>query len=429
MAVSPDGHRVRERTRVHGTYLHADEQRASLHLRLPSANAAREFPTMLVHGGADGRNFVVSATPPPPLYLGAFDPGPDKAEAGPITLKIVRAGNGDDGVLGPVSDQRDSGKRTSAAVDEPDDLASTLSPVVEAIPSRQAVPARPGASQVEPRANCSGILPTSILRAWRRHRRRSHPAEATDCPRGRVARVVLRHNVLGSRVIRFKRSVIRRRYWPLPREYGWEGVLGDPTLQTVPEFERIHGPGTFSCKAAAPRKLLNACRREGIWIHRKGARVTEVLDRIEKLGGVPTTNAPPPSISVLPLKNWEMHWWDKGLTPERAARLLYEHGPCIGILWVTAEYHHFNADVDDAAVFRGETRGKGVLHDVVCFKYKFVGEELRIKVLDNHYTGGPKRWVAFLDTFDALVTVAVDPVSPACLLLRGRDILYPYSIT
>ena len=54
MAVSLDGHRVRERTRAHGTYLHADEQRTSLHLRLPSANAARELATMLVHGGADG---------------------------------------------------------------------------------------------------------------------------------------------------------------------------------------------------------------------------------------------------------------------------------------------------------------------------------------------------------------------------------------
>jgi len=47
------------------------------------------------------------------------------------------------------------------------------------------------------------------------------------------------------------------------------------------------------------------------------------------------------------------HWWEKGLTPERAARLLYEHGPCIGILWVTAEYHRFNADVGNAAVCMG----------------------------------------------------------------------------
>ena len=77
MAVSLDGHRVRERTRAHGTYLHADDQRASLHLCLPSANAARE-----------------SASPPPLLYLCAFHPGPDKAEAGTVTRKIVRAGMG-----------------------------------------------------------------------------------------------------------------------------------------------------------------------------------------------------------------------------------------------------------------------------------------------------------------------------------------------
>ena len=37
-----------------------------------------------------------------------------------------------------------------------------------------------------------------------------------------------------------------------------------------------------------------------------------------------------------------------------------------------------------------DKRDKGVLHDVVCFKYKFVGGELQIKVLDNHYTGGPR---------------------------------------
>ena len=95
MAVSLDGHRVRERTRAHGTYLHADEQRASLHLRLPLANAARELATMLVHGGADGRNCEVSASPPPLLYLRAFHPGPDKAEAGAVTRKIVRAGGWD----------------------------------------------------------------------------------------------------------------------------------------------------------------------------------------------------------------------------------------------------------------------------------------------------------------------------------------------
>jgi len=37
-----------------------------------------------------------------------------------------------------------------------------------------------------------------------------------------------------------------------------------------------------------------------------------------------------------------------------------------------------------------DKRDKGMLHDVVCFKYKFVGGELQIKVLDNHYTSGPR---------------------------------------
>lgn len=45
-------------------------------------------------------------------------------------------------------------------------------------------------------------------------------------------------------------------------------------------------------------------------------------------------------------------------------------------------------------------------HAVVCFAYRFCGEEMHVLVLDNHDMTGPRRWV-LVEELDTLYTLAV----------------------
>ncbi|KAL6844866.1 hypothetical protein ACP4OV_025525 [Aristida adscensionis] len=401
-----------------------DEWRVSLHLRRPSPDTAREVYA-LFHA-RHGRRLP-------------------QAEA--IVRMVAWAGDRDGGVVRHVCGRlvRRNGGHTGVCVDGFSSMMHWASAVA---PSRSPGPVLPGPPQAaRGTARHRGRLAVS-------RRRRSHCASAAGCSWSRIVVVTLRHSILGSPVIRCARSLIRR-YWPLPREHSWEAVLGDVLVQTVPdtcalvaatvcieaqhrlEFERIHGAGTFSCKAAAPRKLLNACRRARVWDSELGACACDVLKLVRGLGGVRTTNAPPPSVFLLPLESWDDHRWCD-LTPEKAARLLYERGPCVGSVWATALYDTFDAAVDDDAVYRGPPRddrerhkreedASAGLHGVVCYEYRFVGGELHIKVLDNVDAHGPTRWVHY-DEFDYFNRLGVEPVHPASLLLRAREIRYPDSI-
>lgn len=79
------------------------------------------------------------------------------------------------------------------------------------------------------------------------------------------------------------------------------------------KFEAIDGPGTFACRAAAPRRLQQVCFREKVWnpstrqhertgVPKKGAW-RRVMRMMKRLGGARTTNAPPPAPFFLPLKD------------------------------------------------------------------------------------------------------------------------------
>ncbi|PUZ71948.1 hypothetical protein GQ55_2G354600 [Panicum hallii var. hallii] len=188
-------------------------------------------------------------------------------------------------------------------------------------------------------------------------------------------------------------------------------------------YESFHGPGTFpdNCKAAEgwEDKLLEACKRQGIWKEgeEEGAVMGDVLKKTMDLGGVRTTSTL--GQGLLGLRESEKHSGD-GLTPERVAELL-DQGPCIGRLWICPRYFHFDAAKNNDRVYRGCGRDKGARakskrrygnrqngsHVVVCFQYRFCGEQMHVLVLDNHEEDGPERWID-AEELDALFTLKVD---------------------
>ncbi|KAL6606460.1 hypothetical protein ACP70R_042113 [Stipagrostis hirtigluma subsp. patula] len=206
-------------------------------------------------------------------------------------------------------------------------------------------------------------------------------------------------------------------------------------------YEGRHGKGTFRWRAADPHKqLLEDCSRtnrsictpgEGACVHCKnktiytpgeGAYVHDVLKLIREKG-LPLANPPSQAQSVLNLMNWTKHEWRgaDGLTHDRVAKLL-DAGPCVGSLWVCPWYSYFmaNGDEDDAWVYKGcgqdesyknESKrlygGEAGRHAVVCFGYRFCGDQMHVLVLDNHSHSGPRRWVDVCE-FDELHTLDVD---------------------
>uniref|UniRef100_A0A0D9WX30 Uncharacterized protein n=1 Tax=Leersia perrieri TaxID=77586 RepID=A0A0D9WX30_9ORYZ len=237
-------------------------------------------------------------------------------------------------------------------------------------------------------------------------------------------------------------------------DFSWWTIMGNPMIQTIPgtcaivasavciealhrlEWERLHGPGTFPCRAAAPRKLRRACKQTNppIWNPKDGLqKIPLLLKKIMELGGIPMTNAPPPAPFLLPLKSWKMYRRDGSLTPERAAHILRTHGPYIGILWVSLLYPFIDASVDDQMVYRfwfpPHLRR---ISDYLLMQYLFAGrlkdkdlDDLltKILVLDNHTDTGPSRWIRF-EELDKIYVLRVDPLP---LDYLDPSLMYPAS--
>lgn len=214
-------------------------------------------------------------------------------------------------------------------------------------------------------------------------------------------------------------------------------------MQHRREYETYYGVGTFPCQAAAPRKLRSLCRREKIWT-RSGAYVGDVLGMIKHMGGIKTTNAPPPAPYLLPLDSWEQHRCDvgAGLTADRVMEILDSRGPFVGTFWVCPWYSLFDAREDGNLVYRsGCARSKHMqkwsemcfghykvplgLHSVVCFAYRVVGGELHVLILDNNAPTGPERWIHYLE-LQEVHTVSVKKLDPL-VRLDGRTLVYPRS--
>lgn len=206
-------------------------------------------------------------------------------------------------------------------------------------------------------------------------------------------------------------------------------------------YERLHGKGSFPCRAAAPRELRRSCERKGLWDREKGARgMGPVLDQVKILGGIRTTNAPAPSPRLLPLSSWEEHHpdgFDGKFTEERLADLMDENGPCIGVIPFEWWYLLVDADVDDKKVYRSDVmpavsedpienmaaamvqaeNRENERHAVLCCRYRNLDTGMHILVVDNR-----RRWVQSQD-FLEIYTLQVEPMDPRPF--DGRRIRYP----
>ncbi|KAL6589228.1 hypothetical protein ACP70R_050404 [Stipagrostis hirtigluma subsp. patula] len=185
----------------------------------------------------------------------------------------------------------------------------------------------------------------------------------------------------------------------------------------------------FDWTAAEPEHLFKECEREGIWRPGEGASVEDVLNKIVALSGVPivtddpAVNSDPERCPRLPLKSFGVHKFEEDddarrLSTARMVKLL-RRGPCVGGLWTCPWYCRFDASRDKGAwVYCGCGRSqaardeskrlyghKAGSHAVVCFGYRFCGDQMHVLVLDNHADKtGPWRWIDAeeLDTFYTL---------------------------
>ena len=211
------------------------------------------------------------------------------------------------------------------------------------------------------------------------------------------------------------------------------------------EHEKLHGNGKgttttttfpYSYRAAPPSDLLEACRIDGVWKPRVGAYVGDVLIEIQAMGGVPAINAATLGQRFLPLLSWQEHRWDDssaagGLSPERVADLLYNNGPCIGVLWVISPwYQPIDAADGDTLVYTTGGCGRSDdirrlsedlfdghpvgWHAVVCFGYRFRDGHMHVLVLDNHTPTGPRRWIHVKEFHTLYTLTSLAPPS-------GRD--------
>ncbi|KAL6897969.1 hypothetical protein ACP4OV_006565 [Aristida adscensionis] len=165
MELFPDGHHVRLRSRVHGRYLHADEDAVGVSLRPRRARASlgaawavhlvvrRGATYLLLHSAASGRYLALSGQPAPPGHRGrrAVLLEYHQPEQEDIVWIAVRAGLGwDDHVLLlHRSDRllRANGRyrfwHTGVTVDDIDNRSTMMHWAVEPIPPRPAPPALP----------------------------------------------------------------------------------------------------------------------------------------------------------------------------------------------------------------------------------------------------------------------------------------------
>lgn len=201
------------------------------------------------------------------------------------------------------------------------------------------------------------------------------------------------------------------------------------------EYETQYFPFRFPCRAAAPRELRYACSQQHgavgpIWTPQDGADVGQVLWVAYQLGGIKTTKGPQGAPTHLPLRGWRSHYWDEPgneLTPVRIAQLMDQHGPFIGVIWVSPWYTLFDSRQDGGnLVYKsGCARDKGLqaecvatfgaqyvgLHAIVCFGYHFCGCNLGVHIIDNHNTAGPPRWIDSLE-LESVHVVEVDRLPP-----------------
>ncbi|KAF0912430.1 hypothetical protein E2562_014069 [Oryza meyeriana var. granulata] len=155
-------------------------------------------------------------------------------------------------------------------------------------------------------------------------------------------------------------------------------------------FEVLHGYSSFSLKAKRMKELRVECQKKGVWTSTFGAMVHDVLQVIAKRRGVETTCG-----VFLPISGYHMcRKVQQDLSRAEAAELLLVFGPMVATLWVGNPYFMCNAE--NNFVYRGSSnREKDPNHTVVCFAYRFVGEELHLRILDNHSDDGPIRWVLY----------------------------------
>ncbi|KAF8669815.1 hypothetical protein HU200_050988 [Digitaria exilis] len=195
------------------------------------------------------------------------------------------------------------------------------------------------------------------------------------------------------------------------------------------EYEKVHGEGTFPCTlmAEALQKLFDECCRDETWKPNEDCYVEDVLNKIQEMRPVLLVTAGVPA-RALPLGSWQDHGL-AGRSPEFVAALLNSHGPCIGVLCMCPWYHHFDAGRDDTLVYRGcgrcerdmdlaeELYGDQVVsHVIVCFAYRFCGDDddltnqqMHVLVRDNHWAAdnGPQRWVD-VEELTTLYTLSVE---------------------
>ncbi|KAF8712758.1 hypothetical protein HU200_028527 [Digitaria exilis] len=175
----------------------------------------------------------------------------------------------------------------------------------------------------------------------------------------------------------------------------------------------LHGEGTFPCTlmAEALQKLFDECCRDETWKPDEDCYVEHVLNKIQEMRPVLLVTAGVPAQA----------------RPRRTIAGVC--GPCIGVLCMCPWYHHFDAGRDDTLVYRGCGRSERdmdlaeelygdqvVSHVVVCFAYRFCGDDddltnqqMHVLVRDNHWAAdnGPQRWVD-VEELTTLYTLSVE---------------------
>uniref|UniRef100_A0A0D9VIB2 Uncharacterized protein n=1 Tax=Leersia perrieri TaxID=77586 RepID=A0A0D9VIB2_9ORYZ len=243
-----------------------------------------------------------------------------------------------------------------------------------------------------------------------------------------------------------------KRFLPVPRRLSWLMQTAMDSCALVActvcteaqhrlEFARLHGAWSFVFKAACPRKLRNCCQFYKFWNRKKGAYIELVLIMIQKKGGVQTTNSRPGPL-LLPLSSFRCYDLYHSYDPENklaAARLIYLHGPCIGVFFIDSKYHSYGRsrsrycyddDLDHVSyggvsrdpLFRRDLTKKDEdagNHAVVCYAYRFVEDELQLRILDNHTINGPRRWIKY-KAFHQLITLRVDPLDRGLIYCSSR---------
>ncbi|GJM94790.1 hypothetical protein PR202_ga11469 [Eleusine coracana subsp. coracana] len=223
--------------------------------------------------------------------------------------------------------------------------------------------------------------------------------------------------------------------------YSWLSVMGSPIVnddgscaisacamcivaQHRLVFERLHGKGSFPCKAKVPWELKLACYKRKVWNSSSGADLGAVLQVIIDMGGLLTTREPKAIRLQIDRYIFLEDTKAQPLGRDRFARILFACGPVIGSLWAS------DNDYDDCMgdrVYRGcpaeqRVSGSGDQHAVVCFEYEFTSDkkELHIRIMDNSDENGPPRLILF-EAFDYFVLPIVEnPIDPKQLLRQRR---------